>query len=1323
MADKYQEEIEIILKARGQQEVNEEAQDLVTVWRNAFQLVQDAVPDINQFSSILTNVRESIAGGFDFTGVDWSGLFDGIDEQLSRALGNIDLSFDQQWDSILAAMFSSGMNMSDLSAFVHSLESSIQSSLDEMDIEANISNIDTSPIDFTHARIQELFEEFKTVSGLGIDNIFDTDALDSFSMAVSDLSSYQLENLKKVLWDIGGIINNLNVDEVVKDDAFSRIRSFVDLIEEMEIPEIEAPALDTDRFFESYNEVIDYINELYDTYDSGGIVLFSANDIVSEKIQKVLDSIENVDPSSLYTVIHELENIANTIESSQFKFEIDESVLSQLENFRQRADELLSFDQKEMEIPEIEAPSLNTDRFFESYDEVIDYINTLYDTYDSGGIVLFSANDVITEKIKDVLDSIESVDTTNMHEVKSVLDNISDTLDSARFEFQIDDSIISQLENFRQQADELLSFDQNVDNLKDSFDQLNDLDEVNPEIDYTSIDIAVQKIQGIFNTFKTVASLGIDDIFNPDNLESFSTTISDLSSNQLDYLNEALQDISGRINNLNIDEVVKSDALSRIQSFIDIIEGAQLDPIIDALNQIREEFDKLGESVDISIEDLFDSSSIFNFKDAIADLNNSDLEQLYNLLNQVVENIEELNINSSIKSGVLDQFREYLDILNDVNEAQNKTATEGGTRVTQFLDRYKYSLALVGGALGVIMGMMRYSTTFGSAIDILGQAIGYLADSILYPLLPGIMELAKWIIGLADWFNELPDPIKLVISGFATLAAVIALFKALSGVNIFSWLKKSLDSVMGWLDEAITLLKVKLAAWNAAMAAGGLTGGLAFAAAAGVGILLGFAAIYAMIQTGVLNTISKFGDEFRKTQPMLATMVTAWLGPIGLIAIPLIDAAAGQFDLIPMHMDLALKMIIESWRVVALSVLNSITDMGIAIQGFIGSIGSLLQNNPLTKGMGNALVGWADENKKRFEDEKITIEGYIKTKQNLVDQYRRIIVTGSNVESNEEEFKPGSFLQGLTSEDQQKYYEQLDLLKELTDSSSVEDILANYNNKIQSGNLDDSTSDMSEFQNGLINLSKSLESGSISFDEYQEKLKDLSYGLSTTKDKMDSLNSSTKTSMDLLDTRSKTINQDSGGNTSVSEENLVNKQKDLLTEHTVSRQQIVTNTDVIKQTQEELTSVPGPVTYEIESPDVSLTISKIQTWWDSVKSGLSLSLPFNNDIQNTLDFSVITPDVDLTVSKIQSWWDDVKGGLSLSAPVQTPDIGSSQIPLPSSPVPTNENKTVIIQNQQQNTDSKPGNVYITIQGYQKDARQLADEIAKIWESRTRGSRI
>ncbi|MGV8109947.1 hypothetical protein [Methanospirillum sp.] len=1323
MADKYQEEIEIILKARGQQEVHEEAQDLVSVWRNSFQLIKDSIPDPNQFIPILSNVKDSISEGFAVTGLDWSVLFEGMDEQLSRALDTIDLSFDQQWDSILAAMFSSGMDMPDLSAFVHSLESSIQSSLSGMDIDANISNIDTSPIDFTHAKIQELFEEFKTVSGLGIDNIFDSSALDSFSTAVSDLSSYQLENLKGILWDIGGIINNLNIDEVVRDDAFSRIRSFIDLIEEMELPEIEAPNLDTSQFFKSYDELVDYINTLYDTYDSGGIVLFSANDVITEKIKDVINSIENIDPSGLYEIKNELDNISTTIESSQFKFEIDESVLSQLENFRQRADELLSFDQEDLVIPEIEAPSLNTDRFYESYDELIDYINTLYDTYDSGGIVLFSANDVITEKIKDVINSIENIDPSGLYEIKNELDNISTTIESSQFKFEIDESVLSQLENFRQRADELLSFDQNFDDLKDSFEQLNVLDEVNPEVDYTSLDIALQKIQGIFNTFKTVTSLGIDDIFNPDNLESFSTTVSDLSSNQLDYLNEALQDISGRINNLNIDEVVKSDTLSRIQSFIDVIEGAQLDPIIEALDQIREEFDKLGMSVDISIDDLFDSSSIFNFKDAIADLNDSELEKLNDVLNQVVENIEELNINSSIKSGVLEQFREYLDILNDVNEAQNKTATEGGTKVTQFLDRYKYSLALVGGALGVIMGMMRYSTTFGSAIDILGQAIGYLADSILYPLLPGIMELAKWIIGLADWFNELPDPIKLVISGFATLAAVIALFKALSGVNIFSWLKKALDSVMGWLDEAITLLKVKLAAWNAAMAAGGLTGGLAFAAAAGVGILLGFAAIYAMIQTGVLNTISKFGDEFRKTQPMLATMVTAWLGPIGLIAIPLIDAAAGQFDLIPMHMDLALKMIIESWRVVALSVLNSITDMGIAIQGFIGSIGSLLQNNPLTKGMGNALVGWADENKKRFEDEKITIEGYIKTKQNLVDQYRRIIVTGSNVDNNEEEFKPGSFLQGLTSEDQRKYYEQLDLLKELTDSSSVEDIKAKYNSKIQTGNIEDSTSDLSKFQDELINLSKSLESGSISFDEYQEKLKDLSYGLSNTKDQMDGLNSSTKTSMDLLDTRSKTINQDSGGNTSVSEENLVNKQKDLLTEHTVSRQQIVTNTDVIKQTQDELTSVPGPVTYEIESPNVSLTISKIQTWWDSVKSGLLLSLPFNTDIQNTLDFSVITPDVDLTVSKIQSWWDDVKGGLSLSAPVQSPDLSSSQIPLPSSPVPSNENKTVIIQNQQQNTDSKPGNVYITIQGYQKDVKQLAEEIAKIWESRSRGSRI
>ncbi|KAF5082429.1 hypothetical protein DSECCO2_99650 [anaerobic digester metagenome] len=1335
MTEKYQEEIGIILKARGKNEVNAEAEDLVTVWRNSFQLIKNSIPDINQFSSVIDNVRESIAEGFNLTGVDWSDLFDGMDEQLARALDTIDLSFDQQWDSILGAMFASGMDTADISDFVNSLESSIQAALDEIDIKAPSLDMDQF-----FKSYDELINYIKTLhdtydqGGIVLFSANDvvTDKIKDVIHSIENIDPSRLYEIKNELDTISSTIDPSKFRFEIDESVLSQLESFRRRVDELlsfnqtniEIPDIEAPKLNTDEFFRSYDELISYINTLCDTYDKGGIVLFSANDMVTEKIKDVIHSIENIDPSRLYEIKTELDNISYSIESSKFSFEIDESVLSHLEDFRKRADELLSFNQTDIEIPEIEAPKLNTEPFFRSYDELLSYINTLYDTYDKGGIVLFSVNDDVTEKIKDVISSIENIDPSRLYEIKNELDTISSTIEQSKFSFEIDEGILSHLESFRQQADELLSFDQNVDNLKDSFDQLNDLDEVNPEIDYTSIDIAVQKIQGIFNSFKTVASLGIDDIFNPDNLESFSTTVSDLSSNQLEYLNIALLDFSDRINNLNIDDIVKSDALSRVQSFLDLIEGAQLDPIIDALNQIREEFDKLGESVDISIEDLFDSSSIFNFKDAIADLNNYELEQLYNLLNQVVENIEELNINSSIKSGVLDQFREYLDILNDVNEAQNKTATEGGTKVAQFLDRYKYSLALVGGALGGILGMMRYSTTFGAAIEILGQAVGYLADVIMYPLLPYVMGFAEWIIALADYINGLPEPIKFVISGLTVLAVAFGLFKAFGGTTLFRWLKEALDTVMIWMDEAIGLLKIKWAAWNSAMLAGGLTGGLAFAAAAGVGILLGFAAIYALIQTGVMNTISKFGSEFQKTQPTLAAMVTAWLGPIALIAIPLIDAAAGQFDLIPMHMDLAAKMINESWKILALSVMTSINDMGIAIQGFMSSIGSLLQKNPLTKGMGEALSGWADENKKKFEDDKKIIEGYIKSKQDLVKQYRNIMSTGVNVDNKEAEFKPGSFLNGITSEDQRKYYEQLDLLKELNDTSSVEGILAKYNSKVQPGPIDDTTSNLTDLQEEIDSLIKTVEPGSASFDEYLEKINDLSYKLSDSKDKMDALNDSTKTNLDLLDSRSKIINEDSTGNVPVSKDDLVNKQTDLLKEKATSYEQIVTKTDVIKQTQEEISSVPGPVTYEIESPDVSVTISKIQTWWDSVKSGLSLLVPFNTDVQNTLDFSVITPDVDLTVSKIQSWWDDVKGGLSLSAPVQSPDItGSSQIPLPSSPIPSNENQIIIIQNQQPDTDSKPGNVYITIQGYQKDEKQLANEIAKIWDSRARGSRI
>ena len=107
---------------------------------------------------------------------------------------------------------------------------------------------------------------------------------------------------------------------------------------------------------------------------------------------------------------------------------------------------------------------------------------------------------------------------------------------------------------------------------------------------------------------------------------------------------------------------------------------------------------------------------------------------------------------------------------------------------------------------------------------------------------------------------------------------------------------------------------------------------------------------------------------------------------------------------------------------------------------------------------------------------------------------------------------------------------------------------------------------------------------------------------------------------------------------------------------------------------------------------------------------------------NTLKYDVQAPEVTSTVSRIKDWWTQVTTGLDLTIPVNTSYNNSPT--LPTSPAPAGGgNQTVVVQAPIRQTDDRPTTVNITINGYQKSPQQLADEIAKIWNTKTRGSRI
>lgn len=429
-----------------------------------------------------------------------------------------------------------------------------------------------------------------------------------------------------------------------------------------------------------------------------------------------------------------------------------------------------------------------------------------------------------------------------------------------------------------------------------------------------------------------------------------------------------------------------------------------------------------------TIEDIskqvFGTEPMDKFAARISKMNLEELTQFRDNLADAVEELAGLKLPDTMKLKPLEELEQkFLQVNQTIRkfwDTQNSETSGTGTKVEQFLGRYKYSLLLIGGAIGALFGFMKYSTTFGTTMDLIGTAIGYIGDVLLWPVMPLVMMFVDYLIGVGDWLAQLPDGVRLLITSLILLGGAFLVIRRLAGADLFLGVLESIRNLVARLLAAVPLV-TSAGALTAAGWIAGIIGGL----------LIGFAAVYAMIQTGTLNSIGQAGESFRKSSPGLAAAITAWLGPIGLIAIPIIDLLSGQIDKIPHHMDLAAKIISESWKVLALSVLKSVNDMAIGLQGFIGSIGELMQKNALTKGWGDSLVDWSENQRKKFQGDSDAIEDAISRKNNLIEQYQRIIRTGSNVEGGEDQYTPGSIFKGLTSSDQQaalwkEYEKQMD---------------------------------------------------------------------------------------------------------------------------------------------------------------------------------------------------------------------------------------------------------------------------------------------------------
>ncbi len=152
------------------------------------------------------------------------------------------------------------------------------------------------------------------------------------------------------------------------------------------------------------------------------------------------------------------------------------------------------------------------------------------------------------------------------------------------------------------------------------------------------------------------------------------------------------------------------------------------------------------------------------------------------------------------------------------------------------------------------------STIVSTGMNTLGKSLGFLADMILLPLLPALIEISKFIWMIAAGFRMLPKEVRLVIAGMIAIGGVLAI-----AIHIYNY-----------VNVQLALFGANLAKANAGMLAKtgtSILGPLGGAAAGTGGAVAGFGAIAAFgtlltLITGAVTLILGTGTIARQLNNM-----------------------------------------------------------------------------------------------------------------------------------------------------------------------------------------------------------------------------------------------------------------------------------------------------------------------------------------------------------------------------------------------------------------------------------------------------------------------
>jgi len=353
-----------------------------------------------------------------------------------------------------------------------------------------------------------------------------------------------------------------------------------------------------------------------------------------------------------------------------------------------------------------------------------------------------------------------------------------------------------------------------------------------------------------------------------------------------------------------------------------------------------------------------------NLEDVLGSLDPREIENLLLDVTELQDRLNQLNINPDILEGINYQLNDYITNLqaavigqDRLNERVGDTQ-KVGSLTEAFLGRYKYALLLVGGALTGMFAMVQHSSVFGTMLDLFGTAVGYLADVLLWPTIPVLMWFIELIIGVADWISDLPEPLRMVISGFLLLSSALLILRSLGMATVF---KKILDGILS-LIPALTVA--------GALTTTGLIVGII------AGLAAGFAVVYLMVQTGIINAIATAGRTVQEKAPWLTDILAAVLAPIGILGAIVIDLVTGQWDKIPEHIGSIMQIWLNSVKALAARIIWVFQQIGNAVMILV--VGSFAKAGEAIGGLISGFGGLASSIISSIDEMTKSFRGWIK---------------------------------------------------------------------------------------------------------------------------------------------------------------------------------------------------------------------------------------------------------------------------------------------------------------------------------------------------------